>query len=218
MTRGMLIVGAGKLARCIADAAQSADMPVWGFADNAPAPGTAMMDLPVMAEDEILTGSLGVPGGVVVAVGDNWARAKVAARFAAQFGPDCFAAVVHSGAHVAPSASLGAGCVILAGAIVNPGARLGAHVTVWSNAVVEHDCQVADYVTLAPAATVAGCVSIGERSFLGTGASVSHDIVIGADVVVGTGAAVVTDLADAAVYVGCPARRLRGRNPGESYL
>lgn len=215
---GLAVFGAGNLAACILDAVEAADMKLWGFADRAPEDGTNLRGYPVVSEDALLSGSLGIPSGVIVAVGDNWERARIVEKVEQKMGRVPFPALIHPAAHVSKSARVDEGSVILAGAVVHSEAVVGRHVSIWSNAVVEHNCAVADFVSLAPGAILAGNVKVGERSFLGTGSSVSHEVSIGADVIVGTGAAVINDLPGEAVYVGCPARRLRARKPGDRYL
>jgi hypothetical protein len=61
-------------------------------------------------------------------------------------------------------------------------------------------------------------VRIGEFSAISIGAIVSHSITIGDHAVVGAGATVLQDIPDRVVAYGTPARVVRRRNPGDSYL
>lgn len=114
--------------------------------------------------------------------------------------------IIHPSAVVSPSASIGAGSVLLAQAVLQAGSRLGRGVILNTACSVDHDNQLADGVHICPGAHLAGEVGVGHRSWIGIGASVIQQVRIGADVIVGAGAAVVRDLPDGVTAVGVPAR------------
>jgi sugar O-acyltransferase (sialic acid O-acetyltransferase NeuD family) len=154
----------------------------------------------------------------VVAIGDNFKRASVVARLDAERARLALATVVHPMASVARDASIGEGSILLAGAVVANACALGRGVLLGSNSSVDHDGFLGDFASLAPGATVAGTVQIGMRTALGVGANVVHRVMIGADAVVGAGALVVDDIPDRVVAFGVPARVVRTREVGETYL
>ena len=155
---------------------------------------------------------------VYIGIGDNFARARVAASVLEQLPGVRFGVAVHPAAVVASDALLGAGTVIMAGAIVNPGALVGAHVIINTNSSVDHDCVVGDYASIAPRVALGGTVRIGRYTAIGIGASVSHACEIGEHTVVGAGAVVVKSLPSYSVCYGVPARVMRTRAAGEAYL
>lgn len=119
-----------------------------------------------------------------------------------------FPRLVHGGAIVSPSASLGPGSVVMGGAVLSAAVQVGTNVTIYSNAVVEHDSVIGDHVHLSPGAQVAGAVTLGEGAFVGIGASITQGVHIGAWATIGAGAAVLSDVPDGTVAVGVPARIL----------
>lgn len=78
-------------------------------------------------------------------------------------------AVVARDAHVDPSASLGACCV------VESGARIGANVEIWPGSYVGHDSVIGADSKLYPNVTVRERVTIGERVILHSGCVVGSD-------------------------------------------
>ncbi len=218
MIDSVVVFGAGRLARCILDTAEATGIAIWGLVDRNPPSGAMVHGLPVIREEDMLSGALGRPSGILVGIGDNWKRAQAVEQVRQCMGDIPFPNLIHPRAYVARSAELGEGAIVLAGAVIHTEAQIGDHVALWSNAVVEHNCRLSDFVTLAPGAILGGNVTVEQRSFIGVGATVSHEVSIGPDVVVGNGAAVIGDLVGEAVYAGCPARELRKRRPGDPYL
>ncbi len=141
---------------------------------------------------------------VVIAIGGNAARKRVAGQLAAEGHQ--FVALVHPSAWVAPSAVVQEGAVVFAGAIVQPEAVLGAHAIVNTAASVDHDCDVGAFAHVAPGSHLAGNVHLGEGAFLGVGVSVIPGRRVGAWTTVGAGAVVVSDLPAGVTAVGVPAR------------
>jgi sugar O-acyltransferase (sialic acid O-acetyltransferase NeuD family) len=117
-------------------------------------------------------------------------------------------AVVHPGALLSPSASLGAGVFLAPGAIVNAETRLGPGVIVNTGATIDHDGHIGRAVHVAPGAHLCGSVEVGERTLIGAGATVIPSIRIGSDAVVAAGAVVTRDVPDGGRVGGVPARPL----------
>jgi UDP-perosamine 4-acetyltransferase len=120
-----------------------------------------------------------------------------------------FPPIVSPGAIVNEGGSGGEGAVVMDGAVINSGVTIGRGAIVNTNSTIEHDVVLADWVHVAPGATISGGVTVGRFSMIGAGATIIEGIKIGADCVVGSGATVVHDLAEAGVYVGSPARRIK---------
>jgi len=201
------LIGAGGHAKVIADILIACERAPVAFLDDAP-PHNHVLGIPVIKGLELVE-----PGSaVIVAVGDNAARMRLARRYSV------FDVAVHPSATVSRDAEIGPGTVVMAGAVINPGARIGAHCIINTNATVDHDCLISDFAHVAPGATLGGGVQVGIASMVGLGASVSHGLVIGEHTIVGAGATVVRDLPACVVAVGSPARVLRTRSPGDRYL
>lgn len=196
------IVGAGGHAKVCVATARKAGYEVLGLLDPRPdLQGATVLGAPVHDDDDALSGD----ANLVVAVGDNRARARLAASYESHG----FATLVHPRAEMAEGSSVGQGSVVFAGAVVQPGATVGRHAIINTGAIVEHDCKLADLVQVASGATLAGAVTAGEGAFVGAGATVLPGVRLGSWCVVGAGAVVVDDVPDGMTVVGVPARALR---------
>lgn len=142
-----------------------------------------------------------------VAVGSNRLRRKLCTKLQSLGLP--LATIISSQAWVSPSATLGAGTVVMPGAIIGAAVTIGRGAIINTAASVDHDGGIGDYVHIAPGVHLAGCVTIGEATFLGVGVSVIPERTIGSGSTIGAGAVVVRDVPDNQVWVGCPARFLK---------
>lgn len=143
---------------------------------------------------------------VVVAVGDNRARTRIAAGLTAPL-----LTAVHASAVVHASVRLGAGTIVMPGAVINIDSVVGDNCIVNTGATIDHDCRIGNGVHLAPGTHLAGTVTVLEGAFVGIGASVLPQRSIGAWSMVGAGAVVTRDVPDAATAVGVPARFIAAR-------
>ena len=153
-----------------------------------------------------------------VAVGDNWQRHLVMRQILDRLPQVEFPSVVHPSAAIARGVVLGRGSIIMPGAVVNAGARVGEFCIVNTLASLDHDARMDEYSSLAPGAITGGNVSIGAFTAVGIGASIAQRLTLGAHSVVGAGAVVLHDIPERCVAYGVPARRIRSREAGESYL
>lgn len=145
-------------------------------------------------------------GEVVLAIGNNEARLRIAAQWD---GKVAWGRVVHPSAVVMPSATIGPGTVVFAGAIVNTQALLGAHVIVNTGSIIEHDCVFEDGASVSPGCRMGGRVRAGRGVFLGAGVTLAPRVSVGAWTIVGAGAVALRDLPDHVVAYGVPARVMR---------
>lgn len=160
----------------------------------------------------------GTVGGVIVAVGDNWTRARIVREVRALVPDIEFVTAVHPAAVVAEGVTIGPGTVVMAGAVVNPGCEVGEFCIVNTRASLDHESVLGNYASLGPGVTTGGRVRIGAWSAVGIGATVLQEIEIGTHTVVGAGSTVLHNVPDSVVAYGTPARVVRGREPGDRYL
>jgi sugar O-acyltransferase (sialic acid O-acetyltransferase NeuD family) len=200
LSSDLIVVGAGGHAKVVVATARAAGLRVVAIADDArPRWGQALLGVSISGPTAPV---LADPAAqVVLAIGDNAARRRLAATARCRF-----VSVVHPSAIVDATVLLGAGSVVFAGAVIQPDATIGAHAIVNTAASIDHDCVLGLAVHVAPGARLAGNVTLGDEVFLGIGAVVIPGITIGARTTVGAGAAVVNDLAAGVVAVGVPAR------------
>ena len=171
----------------------------------------AEADLPVLMEGLAVA-------GVLVAIGDNYARARVTASIAALCPQLSFVSAVHPQASVGRGVRIGAGSVVMAGAVVNPGCDVGPGCIVNTRASLDHDSVMEAFSSLAPAAATGGYCYLGTCSALGMGALLLQRIRVGAHSVIGAGAVVTRTVADLCVSYGAPAKIIRTRQAGDKYL
>lgn len=214
MTRPLVLLGAGGLARETAEVVRAHNLAVdttyrhrlVGLLDDDP------------ARHGRLIGRLTVLGGrdwvlqhpevaVVVCIAHPHrplARLGVVQSLAL---PDHrYATVIHPGAFVPGSCSVGPGTVIHGAVTLTADVSLGCHVVVMPGVVLTHDVTVADGVTLASGALVAGDVHIDQGAYIGAGALIREGCRIGAGATVGMGAVVTRDVEPGTTSVGNPAR------------
>jgi sugar O-acyltransferase (sialic acid O-acetyltransferase NeuD family) len=162
--------------------------------DNAALHGKAFFGYKVRGStDAFLAAATGKRARVLVSIGDNAVRARIAARLrAAGFE---LARAVHPGAQVGRGAKIGAGTVVMAGAVVNPDAAIGENVIINSGATVDHDCVIGDGAHIAPGVRLCGGVRVGAGTLVGAGSVAIPGIRIGANVVVRAGSVLTQDLA-----------------------
>jgi sugar O-acyltransferase (sialic acid O-acetyltransferase NeuD family) len=119
------------------------------------------------------------------------------------------ATVIHPGATVSRSATIGDGVFVAAGAIVNPGTTIGRGAIVNTRASIDHDCIVGPAAHICPGVVMAGTVTIGAMSWIGVGSVLSNGVAVGCGSIIGAGAVVVSAIGDDVVAYGSPARVVR---------
>ncbi|GII80754.1 transferase [Sphaerisporangium rufum] len=210
----LLIVGAGGFARETAQAVHAVNDagPAWellGHLDDDPARhGTVVDGVPVLGPAALAAAR--TDARLVVCTGsprDYASRARIVARLG--LPPERYATVVHPGASVARSCSLGPGTVVLAQAVLTAAVTVGAHVAVMPHVTLTHDDVVGDFATLAAGVRLAGGVHVEPGAYLGAGALVRESRTIGAGALVGMGSVVTRDVPAGQVWAGVPARFLR---------
>ena len=98
---------------------------------------------------------------VIVAIGDNWARGRIANEILELCPEIRFGIAIHPSAQIGNDVSIGRGTVIMAGAVVNPSARVGQGCIINTRASLDHDSVMAHFSSLGPGAAIGGTVQIG---------------------------------------------------------
>lgn len=211
MTRPLLLVGASGLGRETAEAVRAGDeWDLVGWVDDDPTLwGTELDGLPVLGAPELLAEH--DDWSAVLCPGSGRARSAIADRLTGLgVGGQRFGSVVHPTAVVPRSCRVGAGSILLAGTVLTASVELGRHVVVMPGAVLTHDDVLADHVTVCARVALAGGVVVADGAYLGTGCAVRENLSIGAWSTIGMGSVVLQDVPPQEVWVGVPARRLRG--------
>jgi sugar O-acyltransferase (sialic acid O-acetyltransferase NeuD family) len=216
----ILVFGAGGHSKVVIDVALVAGFSVIGILDEKFPVGTTYCGIPILGRSGDLAQVVketSVRQGVV-AIGDNWIRARVVTRTLEAVPDFQFPVLIHPSAVVASGVQVGAGSVVMAGSVVNPSSSIGIHCILNTRASLDHDGSLGDYASIAPGCTVGGCVKVGSFSAIGLGANLIHQIQIGEHTVIGAGALVLGSIPDRVVAFGSPAKVIRTRTPGEAYL
>ncbi|MDQ6678338.1 MAG: acetyltransferase [Acidobacteriota bacterium] len=155
--------------------------------------------------------------GAVIAIGDNWQRARMQ-DLIRQIAPLRFPAIIHPSAEIARTSSIGEATVVLANAVMNSGAAAGRGCILNTASSLDHDSRLHDFASLAPGAVVGGGTEIGQFSAVCLGARIIHRRRIGEHTVIGAGAVILNDVPDHVVAYGIPGKVVRARLEGERYL
>lgn len=170
-----------------------------------------LADFPALANEHI-------DSAIIIAVGDNWRRAKIVESIRAVLPETLFVSAIHPSAQIAADVRIGSGTVVMAGAVVNPGCEIGEFCIVNTRASIDHDSKMDDFSSVCPGVTTGGNVVIGAYSNIGMGAILVPEVQVGQHSVVGAGALVLRSVPDYMVSYGAPARLIHSRKPGDRYL
>jgi len=201
----MIVYGAsghGKVIIEILENIHESHIEIWDDADKEP-----VWQYPVKRP---LASGTPITDKMIVSIGVNATRKKVAERFATEV---TFGTAIHSTAFLSPRATVGEGTVVMAGATVNADTQIGKHCIINTNASIDHDCMLGDYVHISPNATLSGDVHVGEGTHIGSGAATIQGVRIGKWCTIGAGAVVIGDIPDHATAVGNPAKVIKIKQP-----
>ncbi len=213
----LLIAGAGGFARETAAAVVALNevRPTWrlrGFLDDDPALyGRERGGVPILGP--LSTVDDYPDASVVVCIGnprDYRVRANVVERLG--LPADRYATVVHPTTAIGTGCLIGPGTVLLAQTVLTADVTVGAHCAVMPQVVLTHDTVVEDYVTIGSGVRLGGGARVCHGAYLGAGSLVREGKTVGAWSLLGMGAVALHDVPSDEVWVGNPARRLRGTN------
>lgn len=203
----LAVIGAGGHSKEVVDLIRACGHEISGFVDDAVRGPHPTSGYPVVADVSELEFE-----GIVLAIGDNAARA----RWYGRVEPHMASAIVHPTAVVSESASVGAGTQVMQHVIVNAAATVGVDCILNVACSIAHDCEVGAHSHIAPGARLGGGSVVGEGSLVGTNATILPGVRVGRSCVIGAGAVVCGDLPDLCRAVGVPARPLPGQVDGRA--
>ena len=178
----LAIYGAGGLGRVVAESIlRTGAHDLAGFIDDSPTPPAGVPGGSILGGSDDLAdlAASGAIEGVVVAIGANAVRAKLAAK--AQAAGLALPAIVDATAVLSPSANVGEGAVIAAAAVIGPAATIGRLAIVNAAAVVEHDATVGEAAYVGPRALIDARARIAEGAWIDGGRVVGKDEAVGCD-------------------------------------
>jgi len=211
----LLVYGASGHAKVILDILERAGQhPIVGLLDdNVRLRGTGFFGYPVLGGGDLLSEHRYRGHQLVIAVGDNHARQKIA-RQIGRLGGYEFALAIHPSAQIARGVQIGSGTVIMANVAINSDAVIGQHAIINTGATIDHDCVIGDFVHVSPGTHLAGNVHVGALTHLGVGVSAIPGVKIGTASIIGAGAVVLNDIPEGVTAVGVPARVVKTKRGG----
>jgi sugar O-acyltransferase (sialic acid O-acetyltransferase NeuD family) len=224
MTRELVLIGAGGLAREAAEAVRAinAVRPTWdllGFLDDDRAKhGRTVSGAPVLGPIDAIDKYAGAL--VVLCPGrpDNYVVRKVLADRMG-LADERYATVVHPAATIGSTCQIGVGSILLAHVDLTADVTVGRHVVVMPQVVLTHDVRVDDWVTIASGVRIGGATHVACGAYLGSGACIRESITVGDWAMVGMGSVVTRDVPAKRLWYGVPARdRSRAPLPSEDWL
>lgn len=118
--------------------------------------------------------------------------------------------IVHSGAFVAPYASLGNGNLVHAGCVVDANAVVGDNSFFHANVTVGTDARIGNFCTFQPGVNIGANSKIGDEVFVGTGAIIFPGVTIGKGAKILGGSVVMRPVEAGATVFGNPAKEIDG--------
>lgn len=201
----IIIVSGGGVAKMCIDILRSVGgYNICGITDPNLPVGTEVLGVPVIGNDDILEEkfkkghktAINAIGGIA---NDNKSnlfnlRKKTFEKIQAQgyFMPN----IIHPGAMIESSVTMGEGNLVLAGASIGSDAKIADDCIINTGAVVSHDCVIESHCKISPGATLAGNVHVGENSLIGMGVTVYIGVKIGKNVIISNGKNIFTDVPD----------------------
>lgn len=217
----LAIIGASGHAKVIIDIVEKEGKhQIAGLIDRSYRENESVLGYPVIGRDEALP-SLIIEhkiDGVIIAIGDNYIRSKVAEKLTQICCELKFFSAIHPTVSIAKDVLIGDGTVIMAGVSINSSCEIGCHCILNTNSSLDHDATMADFSSLAPGGTIGGNVRVGKYSAIGIGATIIHNVNIGEYTVIGAGSTVLKDTESLIVAYGSPAKMVRKRKPEDRYL
>jgi len=217
----ILLIGASEHAKVVMDVIEKeGKYKIFGLIDSYKPAGGNVFGYKILGTEDTMVELIkgGEVAGGIITIGDNWMRYKMAEKIKSILPEFNFVTAVHPSAIIARNVKIGAGTVVMAGVVVNSDSNIGEFCILNTRSSLDHDCVMGDFSSLAPGATTGGKVSIGAFSAISLGANIIHGVNIGEQTVLGAGAVALVDIPDHCVAYGVPAKVMRKRQAGESYL
>lgn len=147
MKPSVVIIGAGGHGKVVYDALIVQNKyEVVGFVDSILQVNTNVIaDAKVICTQQNIESLIGKVVYIIVAIGNNEARAKVYSSLKTLFKP---AIVIHPSSVIGTEVNIGEGSVILANAVVNARASIGENTIINSAVVLDHDCRIGNHAYL----------------------------------------------------------------------
>lgn len=119
-----------------------------------------------------------------------------------------FFTLIHSSAHISPSAKIGKGCVLLNNVSIGSYVSIGNHCLIQTAAILGHDVKIGNYSRIDCNAFFVGGVRIKDMVTIHSAAVINHNVVIENNSTVGACSFVIKKVKENTTVFGNPAREL----------
>lgn len=209
----ILIGGGGHCKSCIDVIETEGCFNIAGIIDSEDKLHQKVLSYKVIASDKDLPNLVGSYEYFLITIGSIKDPSKRIEEFEylKKLGPK-FPVIISPLAHVARSACVGEGTIVMHRALVNSAASIGKNCIINTSALIEHDTKTGDHCHISTGSIINGTCNIGNRIFIGSNSVVANNVDICDDVVIGAGSVVTKSISEAGLYVGNPARRVNNDN------
>lgn len=199
----MYLYGASGHAKVIIEILELQGEPIEGlFDDNASI--SSLLEYPV----EPFPRQFDPARQLIISIGNNLIRRKIASCVQARFGT-----AIHASVMISKRSCVGAGTVVMGGVTINTDVKIGQHCIINTNSSIDHDSVLEDFVHISPNVALCGGVEVGEGSHIGAGAVVIPGKKVGKWCIIGAGSVVIKDIPDYSTAVGNPCTVIKTVEP-----
>lgn len=173
----ILIGGGGHCASCIDVIESQGQYQIRGILDSVDKVGTTVAGYPILDTDDALATYVEQGCHFLITIGhiqSSAVRERIYAQLVALGAP--IATVVSPRAHLARTAQVGAGVIVMHDALINANAQVADNCIINSKALVEHDAQISAHCHVSTSAVVNGGAHIETGSFVGSNAVVVQGV------------------------------------------
>lgn len=185
----MYLYGASGHAKVIIDILEAQGTKILGLYDDNK-DKVDLLGFPVLRTNQVLS-------PLIIAIGDNGVRKKIADELKVEFG-----IAIHPSAVLSPRALIEEGTVVMQNAVVQSSSKIGKHCIINTSASIDHDCLIEDFVHISPNSALCGNVKVGEGTWIGAGSTIIPGVKIGKWSIIGAGSVVTKDIPDYSLAVG----------------
>lgn len=145
---------------------------------------------------------------LIISIGNNLIRRKIASSVKAQFGT-----AIHTSVFISKRSFVGAGTVVMGGVTINTDVKIGHHCIINTNSSIDHDSVLEDFVHISPNVALCGGVEVGEGTHIGAGAVIIPGKKVGKWCTIGAGSVIIKDIPDYSTAVGNPCTVIKTVEP-----
>jgi len=221
MKKKIIVIGASGHAKVIIDIIEKEDKyEIIGLIDSYKEKGGKTFGYAILGTEKIIPKLIEEENlyGGILAIGDNFIRKELFFKIKEIQSNFKYINAIHPKSIIGAKVIIGKGVVIMPGVIVNTQSEIDDFCILNTKSTLDHECKMRKFSSLGPGTNVGGNVLIGECTAISLGAKVIENINIGKHTVVGAGSLIIRNVGDFKIAFGIPAKEIRTREIGESYL